>query len=99
LRRPAPETTRRAGRCIAHARGHSWDGAQRLRVDACERVGRRGRRGALGTTRRVLDLRPKLRLDLVFPLLRQEPLLDDVLLHALQRVLLAPQLDLLWRAV
>src|SRR5438477_94806 len=47
----------------------------------------------------VVDLLLDLRLQLFFLALRQEPLLDDVLLHALERVLLAPGLDLLRRAV
>jgi hypothetical protein len=53
----------------------------------------------LGPQGGILDLGLDVRLELLLPALGQEALLDQVLAHAHERVLLAPQLDLGRRSV
>ena len=84
---------------VARAGRHTRDRSQRPGEHPREGLLTGGGRSGLGPPGGVVDLGLDLGLEVLLGLLGQQPLLDDVLLHALQRVLLAPGLDFLGRAV
>jgi hypothetical protein len=94
---------RRLGRArlrrIADALGDAPERPQRAGEDLGVGGRRLGEGLGLGGLGRGVDLGPDLGLDAVLVGLGQQALLDEVLLHAPQRVLLPPGLDLLRRAV
>ena len=84
---------------IARAVGRAGRGAQRVGEHLAVGGARLGRRRRLGRLGGGVDLVLHLGLDALLVGLRQEPLLDEVLRDPAQRVLLAPRLHLLRRAV